>query len=173
MISMDEDIITGYSILAYSVCQREAWLVLRRFIPEQDNPYIELGRFLHQSSYEGKGEKEIKLPGAVIDLIWNDKKCTVVGEIKKSSKSLKGARIQLLYYLKLLKDRGIEAQGVILLPTEKKRISIEYNEETEKEIEKIINEVKKLLELTIPPSPKWIGACNKCGFSEFCWAGDE
>lgn len=117
---MDDNIITGYSVLAYSVCPREAWFVLRRFTPDQDNPYIELGRFLHKNSYEGKGEKEIKLPGAVIDLIWNDNKCTIVGEIKKSSKSFKGAKIQLLYYLKLLKDMGIQTKGEILLPKEKR-----------------------------------------------------
>lgn len=170
---MDEDIVTGYSVLAYTVCKREAWFVLRRFKPEQDNPYIELGRYLHKNSYEGKGEKEIKLPGAVIDLIWNDKKCTIVGEIKKSSKSLKGARTQLLFYLKLLSEKGIEAQGYILLPKEKKKIPIKYDKEAEKEIQEILLQLKELMKVPIPPPAKWIGSCSKCGFSELCWAGDE
>ena len=170
---MDEDIVTGYSVLAYTVCEREAWFVLRRFKPEQDNPYIELGRYLHKNSYEGKGEKEIKLPGAVIDLIWNDKKCTIVGEIKKSSKSLKGARIQLLFYLKLLREKGVEAQGFILLPKEKKKIPVEYDKEAEKEIQEILQQLRELIKSPIPPAPKWIGLCSKCGFSELCWAGDE
>lgn len=170
---MDDNIITGYSVLAYSICPREAWFVLRRFTPEQDNPYIELGRFLHKNSYEGKGEKEIKLPGAVIDLIWNDNKCTIVGEIKKSSKSFKGAKIQLLYYLKLLEDMGIQAKGEILLPKEKKRIPIVFDEEAKKEIQDILLKLNELIESPVPPPPKWIGMCSKCGFAELCWAGEE
>jgi len=170
---MDDGIITGYSVLAYSVCQREAWLILRRFVPEQDNEFIELGRFIHQNSYEGKGEKEIELPGAVVDLMWNEGKCTIVGEIKKSSKSSKGARVQLLYYLRLLRDMGVEATGVILLPKERKRINVELDEETNKEVEEIMDGLKELMKLSVPPTPKWISSCSKCGFSEFCWAGDE
>jgi CRISPR-associated exonuclease Cas4 len=172
-VYMDEDIVTGYSVLAYSACEREAWFVLRRFKPEQDNPYIELGRYLHKNSYEGKGEKEISLPGAVIDVMWKDKKCTIVGEIKKSSKSLKGARIQLLFYLKLLRDKNVEAQGFILLPKEKKKIPIEYDEQAEMEIKEILLKLEELKQLSIPPPPKWKGICSKCGFSELCWAGDD
>ncbi len=54
---MDEDIVTGYSVLAYSACEREAWFVLRRFKPEQDNPYIELGRYLHKIHMKEKAKK--------------------------------------------------------------------------------------------------------------------
>ncbi|PNR94009.1 Dna2/Cas4 domain-containing protein [Petrotoga sp. 9PWA.NaAc.5.4] len=55
---MDEDIVTGYSVLAYTVCKREAWFVLRRFKPEQDNPYIELGRYLHKIHTKEKAKKK-------------------------------------------------------------------------------------------------------------------
>ncbi|WP_036226045.1 CRISPR-associated protein Cas4 [Mesoaciditoga lauensis] len=170
---MNEDIITGYAVLAYSVCKREAWLVLRRFVPERDNSYIELGRFLHQNSYSKKGTKEIELPGARVDVIWEEGICTIVGEIKKSSHSVKGARIQLLYYLKILKDLGVEAKGQIMIPKERKKIDVELNSETLKEIEKIIKGVKELEKLEIPPKPEWKPWCAKCGFSDFCWAGEE
>ncbi len=55
---MDEDIVTGYSVLAYSACEREAWFVLRRFKPEQDNPYIELGRYLHKIHMKEKAKRD-------------------------------------------------------------------------------------------------------------------
>jgi len=170
---MYEDIITGYSVLAYSVCHREAWLVLRRFTPERDNSYIELGKFLHQNSYSRKGTKEIELPGAKVDIIWQEGSCTIVGEIKKSSHSVKGARAQLLYYLKILKDLGIESKGQIMIPKENKKIDIELNSETLGEIEKIIEGLKELEKAETPPKSEWITQCSKCGFSDFCWAGEE
>ncbi len=170
---MTEDHITGYSVLAYSVCQREAWLVLRRFVPERDNSYIELGKFLHQNSYSRKGTKEIELPGAKVDVVWQEGSCTIVGEIKKSSHSVKGARVQLLYYLRILRDLGIEAKGQIMIPKEKKKIDIELNAETSGEIEEIVEGLKELEKIEAPPKPKWITQCPKCGFSDFCWAGEE
>lgn len=169
----EENIITGYSILAYSVCKREAWLVLRRFVPEQENSYIELGKFLHQNAYAKKVNKEIELPGSKIDVIWQEGSCTLVGEIKKSSHSVKGARAQLLYYLKILKDLGIEAKGQIMIPKEKKKIDIELNSDTYQEIQEIINGLEELQKIDIPPKPIWISQCSKCGFSNFCWAGEE
>ncbi|MDI3473082.1 MAG: CRISPR-associated exonuclease Cas4 [Thermotogaceae bacterium] len=169
---MVDDPITGYSVLAYVHCKREAWLVLRRFVPEQENPYIELGRFLHRNSYKNKGYKEVELPGAKIDLIWKENNCTIVGEIKKSTRSVDGARIQLLFYLKLLKEKGINATGQILIPQERKRLTVEYDEKAEEELQKVIDELRHLQYENKPPKPVWISKCSKCGFANFCWAGE-
>lgn len=168
---MEEEIfITGSALLSLQNCERQAWLTMNKFLPEKENPYIVIGKFIHEHSYTGSGTKEIELPGAKIDVIWKDRKVNVVGEIKKSSRSIKGATVQLLFYLKLLKDRGIEANGVILVPKEHKRIELLLTLENEIELEKAIEKLRLIAQLEIPPEPSWKGICTKCGFGEFCWS---
>lgn len=48
-----------------------------------------------------------------------------------------------------------------------------FDEGAAKEIQDILLKLNELIESPIPPPPKWIGACSKCGFSELCWAGEE
>jgi len=171
---MDEEIldpvITGSVILSYQSCARQAWLACRRFVPEHENPYLELGRFIHRTSYRGKGAKEVELPGAKIDVIWKERSVTVVGEIKKSSRSIKGATAQVHFYLKLLKERGIEAKGAILVPLEHRRIEVVFTEQDEQQMERMIAEIQQLASQPFPPPPKWTGICSKCGYGPFCWA---
>jgi CRISPR-associated exonuclease Cas4 len=68
---------------------------------------------------------------------------------------------------------GIQAKGEILLPKEKKRIPIVFDEEAKKEIQDTLLKLNELIESPIPSPPKWIGVCSKCGFAELCWAGEE
>lgn len=166
----EQTLITGSSILSYQTCHRQAWLTIRRFNPEQENPWILIGRYIHQTSYRDRGEKEIQLPGAKIDLIWKDGAVRIVGEIKKSSRSIQGATLQLLFYLKLLHDRGIECTGQILIPQEKRVIPIEWNPANQEMLSSTIDALRTLADKETPPIPKWIGSCGKCGFANFCWA---
>ena len=57
----------------------------------------------------------------------------VVGEVKKTSKFKESARMQLLYYLKQLKDMGIQATGFLAFPKEKKKEEIILTAEDEKD----------------------------------------
>jgi CRISPR-associated exonuclease Cas4 len=166
----EQSLITGSSILSYQTCHRQAWLTIRRFAPEQENPWILIGRYIHQTSYRDRGEKEIQLPGAKIDLIWKDGTVRIVGEIKKSSRSFQGATMQLLFYLKLLHDRGIVCSGQILIPHEKRIVPIEWTEANQEMLGSTLDALRKLADLGTPPKPKWIGSCSKCGFSNLCWS---
>ena len=163
-------LITGTAILSYTVCKRQAWLTLHRFLPEQENEYLTIGNFIHQNTFKNQGQKEIALPGAKLDMIWKNRSITVVGEIKKSSKSIKGARIQLLYYLKLLKERGIEAAGEIIIPQEHRRLPITLTPTEEAELTAIEQELVHLGTADKPPKPKRIRQCSKCGYSHYCWS---
>lgn len=82
------------------------------------------GALLHENSYARK-DKEIAIDGAVIDVLDGD----FVQETKLSSKMQKVDEWQLLYYLYLLKKRGIKKQGKIAYTKEKKVIVVELTEE--------------------------------------------
>lgn len=92
----------------------------RQLTPDQEDSNIEIGRFFHEESYK-KNKKEISLGNIVIDVIKKENGQLVVGEVKKTSKFKQSARMQLLFYLKQLKDLGIQASGSLMFPKEKKR----------------------------------------------------
>ncbi|MGB9682795.1 MAG: Dna2/Cas4 domain-containing protein, partial [bacterium] len=60
--------ITGTIIQSYSICLRQTWLMSRQIIPDQDHPFIEIGRLIDNESYD-RDRKKIELEDMVIDLI--------------------------------------------------------------------------------------------------------
>jgi len=141
----------------------------RNLNPDQDNSFIEIGRLISEESYK-RERKEIRLENIVIDILKKEGEDLIIGEVKKSSKFEKSARMQLAYYLWRLKQLGIEAKGELLFPKEKKRISVTLTKEIEEELEKAQREIKSIIQREIPPPTKKIKFCLKCGYREFCWA---
>ncbi len=161
--------ITGTLIWYYYVCKREVWLMSREINSNQDNQLLEIGRIIAEESYR-REVKEINFGSIKIDLIKKKDGELWVCEIKKSSKFLKPAQMQLAFYLRELKKRGIFAKGELLIPKEKKRFKVELTEEVEKELEKAISEIKKIISLEKPPSPEKNQFCRNCSYYEFCFA---
>lgn len=137
--------------------------------PDEDNPLIELGRFISESTYK-RDKKQIHLEGITIDLAKLDDEKIVVGEVKKSSKFRDSAKMQLCYYLYVLQDYGIEAEGELLFPKEKRREKVTLTDETVREIECTIEEIKRIATQELPPKAVKIGYCTNCGYREFCWS---
>lgn len=135
----------------------------------QDNVFLELGRLVSEESYS-REKKEIDIGNMKIDLLKRDGKKLVIGEVKKSSRFLKSATMQLAFYLYRLKEQGVEAEGELLIPKEKKRIPVALGEETEEELEEAISEISQIISDEEPPEPAKINFCRKCAYQEFCWA---
>jgi len=163
------DKITGTLIWYYYICQREVWLMAHEINPEQDNSFLELGRLLHEESYP-REKKGLETSGMKIDLIKKGKEGLIVGEIKKSSRFLQSAKMQLAFYLFKMKEAGIKASGELLIPKEKKRIKVELNEEVEKELQRSMNNILNIITLNTPPPPQKINYCRNCAYREFCWS---
>lgn len=161
--------VNGTLIWYYFICKREVWLMSHQLVPDQDNSNVDIGRFLHEQSYK-RDKKEISLGNIVLDVIKKENGELVVGEVKKSSKFKECARMQLLYYLKELKDKGIKAKGVLMFPKEKKREEIELTEEDEKELDKVVRDILRIMYLDKSPEAVKINFCKKCAYSEFCYS---
>lgn len=161
--------INGSLILSYSNCHREAWLMAHRIIPEQDNTFIALGKLLHETSYENRGEKDIAIDNIRLDMVEEKKGRTIVSEIKKSKYSLEGARDQLLFYLLRLKEMGVEANGQLLVPKEKKKIEVSLTQDEETRLKKMCEEIQDLVEGPIPPLERPQNKCKNCAYYTFCW----
>jgi CRISPR-associated exonuclease Cas4 len=145
------------------------WLMSRNIVADQDNPFIELGRFINETTYK-RDRKQIHLENVIIDLTKLDDEKIVIGEIKKSSRAKEAARMQLCYYLYVLRDYGIEAEGELLFPKEKRREKVTLTDETVREIECTIEEIKRIATQELPPKAVRIGYCTNCGYREFCWS---
>lgn len=163
------DKITGTLVWYYYICPREVWLMAHELNPAQDNPFIEIGRLIHEDSY-AREKKEITFGNIKFDILKRENKQTVVAEVKKSSRYEKSARMQLAFYLHRLKQMGIDAKGELLIPKEKKRISVELDDTTEKELKRATTEIGDIISWEVPPKPEKNKFCGKCAYREFCWA---
>jgi len=137
--------------------------------PEQENPYIEIGRLIHEDSY-AREKKEITVGNLKIDIVKKKNEHTVVAEVKKTSRFEESATMQLAFYLFRLKEMGVKAKGELLIPKEKKRIPVELNDEIERELEKATKEIGNIISREVPPLPEKNKFCRRCAYSEFCWA---
>jgi len=129
---------------------------------------LELGRLIATGSYQ-RDKKELTTEGMKIDLIQKRDGRIIVGEIKKSSKGLKAAIMQLAYYLYRLKRQGVELTGELLIPKEKKRIKVELTPELEAELELAFARMREIMNNDRPPPVKKSRFCTRCAYREFCY----
>ena len=62
--------ITGTLVWYYYICKREVWLMSRHLTPDQEDPFIEIGRLISESAYRDE-RKEIRVENMVLDLLKN------------------------------------------------------------------------------------------------------
>ena len=137
--------------------------------PDQENPFLEIGRLLQKDTY-AREKKEIVAGNMKIDSLRKRNGEVVVGEIKKSSRFLKPATMQLAFYLYRLRKVGVDVKGELLIPKEKKRISVELTADIENELKDVFHQIKEIMIRDNPPEPVKNKYCKKCAYREFCWA---
>lgn len=156
-------------LYSYLICKRQAWLISHGIEGFQKNVYLDLGRLVHEETYDRYKHEQILLEGAKIDVIYKGKHVAVIGEIKLSSRRINEAKMQLLYYCYILKQKGVEHTAELLIPKEKKRIKVELDQNAESELQKKLVELSEVINLPSPPHAKRIPSCGKCAYEEFCW----
>lgn len=161
--------VNGTLIWYYTICKREVWLISHGITPDQEDSNIDIGRYIHEGSYK-REKKEIAIGNVKFDILSKKDGYMMIGEVKKSSKSLESAKMQLAYYLLELKRNNIDAIGVLMFPKEKKREEIILTEEIIVKLEIIEKEIIEICNNTAPEKPMKISYCKNCAYSEFCWS---
>ncbi len=159
--------VTGTFVWYYCICKREVWLLAHGLEADQQNEKMQMGNAIHETTYR-RDSKEIEFAGSKFDVISKENGKLIVGEIKKSSRFLKSARMQLLFYLMELKEAGIHAEGALMFPEEKRRETVILTEDTKKQILHIVEEIKIIADMDVPLPPVPIKYCKNCAYSEFC-----
>ncbi|MEW6172346.1 MAG: CRISPR-associated protein Cas4 [Bacillota bacterium] len=160
--------VSGTLIWYYYICPREVWLITHQLTPDQDDTNVALGRFIDETSY-AREKKQLVVGSSKIDVYRFADGKLVVGEVKKSSRYRKSARMQLAFYLKELAAHGIEARGELRFPKEKIREEVVLDSTVMAELEKAEQEILKLVDMEKPPAPAKNRFCKKCAYAEFCW----
>ncbi len=160
--------ITGVMINYYIHCKRQCYLFSKKINLEDNSEDVRIGKILHEIKSMDDKDSEVKLENAFIDRISKD----FVLEYKKSDADIEAARMQLLFYLKILKDKGIYKKGKLICNeknTNQKIEIIELNENTEKELEQILNDIDKLINNNKVPETYKLKGCKRCAYYTYCY----
>lgn len=160
--------VNGTLINYYFHCRRQCFLHGNRLNLEDNSEEVKVGKVIHEERAE-YGNAEIAIENIRLDKLTKD----YLTEIKKSDADVEAAKWQLLFYLKVLKSKGIIRKGKLEFVEKnkgnKKIMILELNGETEQKLEQYISEIETLLEGEEVPEVLNKAGCKKCAYYEYCY----
>lgn len=161
--------VNGTLINYYFHCKRQCYLHGNRLNLEDNSEIVQIGKAIHEERQEKSDNTEISIDNIKLDKLTSE----YLVEVKKSDADVEASKWQLLYYLKVLKEKGIERKGKLEFveknKTKNKVLYFELTEDILKELEVHVKDIEDLLlEEDIPEvinEPK----CKKCAYYEYCY----
>ena len=134
--------VNGTLVNYYIHCKRQCYLHGNRINLEDESEDVKIGKAIHEEKKENEKNREI-----IIENIKLDKLTTkYLVETKKSDADIEAAKWQVLYYLKILKSKGIIRKGKLEIIEKNNPINYGYVPNT-------INDRK----------------CKKCAYYAYCY----
>ena len=129
--------VNGTLVNYYFHCKRQCYLHGNRLNLEDESENVKIGKAIHEEKYDKEKNREI-----AIDNIKLDKLTTkYLTETKKSDADIEAAKWQLLYYLKVLKSKGIIRKGKLEIVEKNKQnkaiIIVDLTDEIEQKLNMI------------------------------------
>lgn len=160
--------INGTLINYYFHCKRQCYLHGNRLNLEDNSEQVKIGKALHEQRNTSENT-EIALENIRLDKLSSE----YLTEVKKSDADTQAAKWQLLFYLKILKDKGVERKGKLEFiekgRTDKKIVYVELTKEAEEELEKYVQQIEELLSGDVIPEVLNKPKCKKCAYYEYCY----
>lgn len=160
--------ITGIMVYYYFVCKRKLWYFSKDITMEHNSELVEIGKILDEYSYDRRKKSVLVNDIINVDFIEDWK---IIHEIKKS-KAIEEASIwQVKYYIYMLNKLGVNIEKAILdYPSIREREVVIFEEEDAKEMEKILEEIRKIFNSkNIQKDKVRKSVCNKCAYYELCY----
>ncbi len=160
--------VNGTLMNYYFHCKRQCYLFGNRLNLEDNSEEVKIGKAIHEER-ANQNNTELAIENIRLDKLTAE----YLTEIKKSDADVEASRWQLIYYLKVLKEKGVIRKGKLEFVEKnkknKKTMIVELNEQLEEELEKNIEKIENLLsENTVPPVSNKPG-CKKCAYYEYCY----
>lgn len=160
--------ITGTLINYYFHCKRQCYLHGNKLNLEDNSELVQIGRAQHEVR-AAAGNTEIEIEHIKLDRLTRE----YLTEMKKSDADVEAAKWQTLYYLKILKEKGILRKGKIEFLEKnkiaKKTIIVELGEEEERQLDDFVKEIGKLIDGDTVPNRLEKAQCKKCAYYEYCY----
>ena len=161
--------VNGTLINYYFHCRRQCYLHGNRLNLEDNSEQVKIGKAIYEEKAGDSKNSEIAIDNIRLDRLTKE----YLTEVKKSDADAEAAKWQLLFYLKVLKSKGIERKGRLEFveknKKDKKVIIVELTEEIEKELDNYISSIEQLLEQEKPPECIQTNTCKKCAYYEYCY----
>ncbi|CAG9705941.1 CRISPR-associated protein Cas4 [Clostridium neonatale] len=161
--------VNGTLINYYFHCKRQCYLHGNRLNLEDNSEIVKIGKAIHEDKAAKSNNSEIEIDNIKLDKLTAE----YLTEIKKSDADLEAGKCQLLYYLKILKSKGIVRKGKLECieknKSDKKVTYVDLDEESEKELDKYVEEIEKLILKNEIPDVLNKPTCKKCAYYEFCY----
>lgn len=161
--------VNGTLINYYFHCKRQCWLHGNRVNLEDNSEDVKIGKAIHEVKEEEGKNTEISIDNIKIDKLTSE----YLVEIKKSDSDYEAVKWQVLFYLRVLRDKGIYRKGKIeFVEKNKSKNKIFYeelDEEKERELIKIEKDIVELLQESTPPKIKFDNKCKRCAYYEYCY----
>ena len=162
-------LINGTLMNYYFHCKRQCYLHGNRLNLEDNSEQVKIGKAIHEEKAAESKNTELAIDNIRLDKLTRD----YLTEIKKSDADVEAARWQLLYYLKVLKTKGIIRKGRLEFveknKTDKKTVYVELTEDNEKQLEVYIKEIENLIQQDNVPECLDQPKCKKCEYYEYCY----
>lgn len=164
--------ITGVKINYLHICHTKLWLFSHNITLEHEHDNVNIGKMLHEDRYR-KNKKDVTIDNTIsIDFVKRRNGILELHEIKKTKKMEDAHLRQLLYYIYYLKQRGIEAQGIMNYPLLNQTKEVLLTPDDESKIEADMRHIEEIVTGRMP-HPKRIRICPKCAYFEFCFCGSS
>ncbi len=163
-------IVNGTLVNYYMHCKRQCYLHGNRINLEDNSEEVQIGKAIHEQRSYGRTDSEITIDNIVIDKITRE----YLVETKKSDADVEASKWQLLFYLKKLREKGIERKGKLEFieknnKANKKTMILELTEEEIEILDKIVTDIETLINEDNVPVVIQKKSCKKCAYYEYCY----
>jgi CRISPR-associated exonuclease Cas4 len=162
------DRISGTLVNYYLHCHRQAWLFNMGLHVEDLSDSVKKGKWIDRSTFTRKKEIEIAGEHIKADFIDENRSPVEVHEVKASKFPRKDHEFQMGFYLHKLREKGVDAVGIIHYPEINEIIKVNLDD-IGTELNKVLEELVSEMNGNCPPRLSF-KLCKGCAFSEFCYA---
>lgn len=160
--------VNGTLINYYFHCRRQCYLFGNRLNLEDNSEEVRIGKALHKERGD-KENTEIAIENIRLDKLTDE----YLTELKKSDADVEASKWQLIFYLKVLKEKGIIRKGKLEFAEknkcDKKSMIVELDQKMEKELELHVRQIENLISGEEIPPVLQVAKCKKCAYYEYCY----
>lgn len=165
-MSFTQNEITGTLVNYFFTCKREAWLYAHHIHADQSDENMLMGKALSELK-EGKLQ-DFPYSNLKFDKVAKERGHYVITEYKKSFKNPAAAKMQLLFYMYVLKNslKLKIIKGKVI--SGKKVLVVNGNEENFLLMKQCLEDIEILVNARQSPQFEYKKICDNCAYGNYC-----